>query len=152
QEDFFTRPAWAGYAELAAFLLIAIYLIALMPKLKPGTAAILSAALLLSLVAIEFTLLGANNMWLQLMVPAIFLVTGHLLVTIKLFRVTEKIRIRSEAEGAESNRMLGLAFQGQGQLDMAFEKFRKCPMDDSVMDLLYNLALDYERKRQHNKA
>jgi hypothetical protein len=27
--------------------------------------------------------------------------------------------------------MLGLAFQGQGQLDMAFDKFRKCPMDDA---------------------
>jgi len=152
QEDFFTRPEWAGFAELGVFLLIAIYLIALLPRLKPGTAAIISLALLLSLVAVEFSLLGANNMWLQLMVPAVFLVTGHLLITIKLFRVTEKIRIRSEAEGAESNRMLGLAFQGQGQLDMAFEKFRKSPMDDSLMDLMYNLALDYERKRQHNKA
>lgn len=152
QEDFFTRPAWAGMAELGVFLLIAIYIIAVLPKLKAGTAALISAILLLTLVAVEFSLLGTSNMWLQLMVPAVFLLTGHLLVTIKLFRVTEKIRIRSEAEGAESNRMLGLAFQGQGQLDMAFEKFRKCPMDDSVMDLLYNLALDYERKRQHNKA
>jgi serine/threonine-protein kinase len=48
--------------------------------------------------------------------------------------------------------MLGLALQQQGQLDMAMEKFRKCPMDDSMMDVLYNLALDYERKRQFNKA
>src|SRR5690606_25300438 len=105
-----------------------------------------------SLVATEFSLLGTNNIWLRFMVPALFLVTGHLLVTIKRARVIDMIRVRSEAEGAESNRMLGLAFQGQGQLDMAFEKFRKCPMDDSIMDLLSNLALDYERKRQHNKA
>ena len=48
--------------------------------------------------------------------------------------------------------MLGLAFQGQGQLDMAFDYFRKCPLDDQVMDNLYNLALDFERKRQFNKA
>jgi serine/threonine-protein kinase len=48
--------------------------------------------------------------------------------------------------------MLGLAFQGQGQLDMAFDKFRKCPMDNAVMENLYNLALDFERKRQFNKA
>jgi serine/threonine-protein kinase len=48
--------------------------------------------------------------------------------------------------------MLGLAFQGQGQLDMAFDKFRKCPLDDSLMENLYNLALDFERKRQFNKA
>ena len=48
--------------------------------------------------------------------------------------------------------MLGLAYQGQGQLDMACDKFRKCPVDDAVMDNLYNLALDFERKRQFNKA
>jgi serine/threonine-protein kinase len=48
--------------------------------------------------------------------------------------------------------MLGLAFQGQGQLDMAFDYFRKCPLDDAVMDNLYNLGLDFERKRQFNKA
>jgi serine/threonine-protein kinase len=48
--------------------------------------------------------------------------------------------------------MLGLSFQGQGMLDMAFEKFRKCPVDDSMKDVLYGLALDFERKRQFNKA
>ncbi len=48
--------------------------------------------------------------------------------------------------------MLGLAFQGQGQLDMAFDKFRKCPLDDALMENLYTLALDFERKRQFNKA
>jgi serine/threonine-protein kinase len=40
-----------------------------------------------------------------------------------------------------------------GLLDLAFEKFRKCPIDEpGVKDLLYNLGLDYERKRQFNKA
>ena len=48
--------------------------------------------------------------------------------------------------------MLGLAYQGQGQLDMACDKFRKVPLDDAVMENLYNLALDFERKRQFNKA
>jgi serine/threonine-protein kinase len=35
---------------------------------------------------------------------------------------------------------------------MAFDKFRKCPLDDSLMENIYNLALDFERKRQFNKA
>jgi serine/threonine-protein kinase len=91
-------------------------------------------------------------MWIQLMVPATLLLVGHLVLTTKHFLVTEKGKIKSEAESAESNRMLGLAFQGQGQLDIAFDKFRKLPIDDSVMDLLYNLALDFERKRQFNKS
>jgi serine/threonine-protein kinase len=48
--------------------------------------------------------------------------------------------------------MLGLSFQGQGMLDIAFEKFRLCPLDDNMKDTLYNLALDFERKRQFSKA
>lgn len=36
-------------------------------------------------------------------------------------------------------------------LDMAFDKFRRVPVDDEMKDILYNLALDYERKRQFNK-
>ena len=74
------------------------------------------------------------------------------MLTTKRFLLTEKGKERTEADSAESNRMLGLAFQGQGQLDMAFDKLRKVPLDDSLMDVLYNLGLDFERKRQFNKA
>jgi len=80
------------------------------------------------------------------------LVIGHALLTTKRFLMTEKGKEKSDAESAHSSRMLGLALQGQGQLDMAFDMFRKLPLDDSIMDLLYNLALDFERKRQFNKA
>jgi predicted Ser/Thr protein kinase len=86
------------------------------------------------------------------MTPAVFLLAGHLLITVKRFNLTEKLKLAGEAEGAESNKMLGLSYQGQGQLDMAFEKFRKLEKTPATLDLLYNLALDFERKRQHNKA
>jgi len=52
----------------------------------------------------------------------------------------------------ESNRLLGLAFQGQGHLELAFEKFRLCPPNNMILGLLYNLALDYEQKRQFRRA
>jgi CHASE2 domain-containing sensor protein/tRNA A-37 threonylcarbamoyl transferase component Bud32 len=55
-------------------------------------------------------------------------------------------------DAIETNRMLGISLQSQGLLDLAFEKFRKCPLDDEMRDLIYNLALDYERKRMINKA
>ena len=42
--------------------------------------------------------------------------------------------------------------QQQGQLDMAFDKFRKAPLNEEVMENLYNLGLDFERRRQFNKA
>jgi len=55
-------------------------------------------------------------------------------------------------DAIETNRMLGISLQSQGLLDLAFEKFRKCPLDDEMRDVIYNLGLDYERKRMINKA
>src|SRR5229473_2462419 len=103
QEHFFVRPTWGIWVEFLVFVLIAAYLIVLLPRLSAGVGA------------------GAT-----IGVAALVL--------------------------AAHARMLGLAFRGEGQLDRAFDYFRKVPLDETVMDNLYNLALDFERKRQFNKA
>jgi len=150
--DYFVSPQWGGLAEMAVFLLIALYLILLLPRMNAGVAALMTGVLFAALLITHFVLMTSQAMWLQLMLPASLLLVGHLLLTTKRFLMTEKGKQISDAESAESNRMLGLAFQGQGQLDIAFDKFRKVPIDDSLMEVLYNLGLDYERKRQMNKA
>jgi len=152
KQDFFVAPVWGFWAESAVFLVVALYLILLLPRLSAGLAAAITGGLFVLLVGVHFALMTTQAMWLQLMLPAALLLVGHLLVTTKRFLMTEQGKLKSDAESAESNRMLGLAFQGQGQLDIAFDKFRKVPMDDSLMDVLYNLGLDFERKRQFNKA
>ena len=53
---------------------------------------------------------------------------------------------------AEVSRMLGLALQGQGQLDLAFEQFRQIPRDTALTRDLLGLARDFERKQQFSKA
>ena len=151
-EHFFVAPGWAVWLELLVFLVVAAYLIALLPKLKAKPAGIITLSILAALMVTHFALMTSAGMWIQLMVPATLLMIGHLLLTTKRFIVTEAGKQRSDTDSAESNRMLGLAFQGQGQLDMAFDKFRKVPFDGPLMDNLYNLGLDFERKRQFNKA
>lgn len=151
-EHFFVAPVWGVWVEYGVFLLIALYLVLALPRLSAGMGAAITALLLIVLVGAHFGLMMTQLMWLQLMLPATLLLVGHLLLTTKHYLVTERGKEKSEAESAESNRMLGLAFQGQGQLDMAFDKFRKCPLDDQLMDNLYSLGLDFERKRQFNKA
>ena len=152
QQDFFVTPSWSYWAQMGIFLLISLYIILLLPRLHAGMAAMITAALFAALLATHFVLMTEQALWLPLMLPAALLLTGHLLLTTKNFLLTEKGKLKSDAESAESNRMLGLAFQGQGQLDMAFDKFRKVELDDSLMEVLYNLGLDFERKRQFNKA
>ncbi len=152
KEDFFVRPSWAVWVEYLVFLLVAAYLIALLPRLKAGMGAICTAAMFVALLVAHFVLMGTQLMWIQLMASLTLLLIGHLALTTKRFLVTESGKARSDVDLAQSHRMLGLGYQGQGQLDTAFDYFRKLPPDDSVLDLIYNLALDYERKRQFNKA
>jgi len=153
QQDYFTRPGWAGWLELAVFVLLAVYLAVLLPRLKATLAAALTLALVAALLITQISVMSSSALWLKLTIPAVFLLVGHAFMTVKKFRITEMLKQTSEAEGSESNKMLGLAFQGQGQLDMAFEKFRRVqPVDEKLLDLMYNLALDFERKRQFNKA
>ena len=152
-EDFFIEPAWSIWARLALYVFAAIFLMLLMPRLKAGVAFVVTLLLVLALVAAHYILMTGSTMWVQMMTPGALLVIGYLLITTKRFLVTERGKLKSDVESAESNRMLGIAFQTQGQLDMAFEKFRKCsPVDEQVLEAMYNLALDFERKRQFNKA
>jgi serine/threonine-protein kinase len=151
-EHFFVTPEWGVAAEKAVFLVVAMYLILLLPRLRAAVAGLLSLALGAALIVAHFALMVTQLMWLQLMAPLALLAVGYAALITKRFLVTERGKEKSDIESAQSNRMLGLAYQGQGQLDTAFDSFRKLPLDDGVMDLLYNLALDFERKRQFNKA
>ena len=64
---------------------------------------------------------------------------GYLLIVTRRFFSTEKGKELVEASAIETNKMLGLSFQGQGMLDMAFEKFRLCPLDDNLKDIIEHL-------------
>lgn len=151
-EDFFIEPEWSSAAILGITLFIALYIIFVLPKLSAGISATLTILFLGGLFIAHIMLMTSHGLWLQLMSPAILLVAGHLFLTTKRYLTTEKGRMALHAESAESNRMLGLSLQGQGQLDAAFEKFRRLPKSDEKLELLYNLALDFERKRLFNKA
>jgi serine/threonine-protein kinase len=152
QEHFFVTPSWGVWASLAALLVVGSYLIFPLPRLAGWQGALATLLLLLILVGSHFLLMLGVGMWIPLMGAASLLVVGHLLLIAKHFLLGERPAEKSAFASAEANRMLGLAFQGQGQLDMAFEKFRKCPFDDGLMENMYNLALDYERQRQFAKA
>jgi serine/threonine-protein kinase len=151
-EHFFVVPTWGVWVEKGVFLLVALYIILLLPRLKANLAAMVTAAVFVVLLAAHFVLITTQLMWLQFMTAITLLLIGHLALTTKRFLVTEKGKERSDVDLAQSHRMLGLGYQGQGQLDTAFDYFRKLALDDGMMEVLYNLGLDYERKRQFNKA
>lgn len=151
-EDFFIEPEWSLPALAGVTLFLAIYIIFILPRMNAGISATLSILLLAGLFGAHYYLMTNKGLWLQLVTPSMVLIFGYLLLTTKRFFSTEQGKMALDAESAESNRMLGLSLQGQGQLDAAFEKFRRLSKSPETLELLYNLALDFERKRLFNKA
>jgi serine/threonine-protein kinase len=151
-EDFFITPAWASWLEYAVWLCIAAYLMWLLPRLSASIGIAISLALATALITTHIVLMTHYGWWVQLMMPLILLALGHALITSKQYLMTERSKLRADADSSESNRNLAMMLQSQGQLDMAFDRFRKCQLDDGLMENLYHLGLDFERKRQFNKA
>ena len=151
-QDFYTRPSWAALTEIGMLLVVLLYLMFALPRLSANSAALVTLLLFVGLFGAEQFLMVSEKTWLRTAAPALLLLAGHLAIAAKRFILGERQRSEAESDSVHNYRMLGLTFQSQGQFDMALDKFRKLPVDDSVLDLIYHLALDFERKRQFHKA
>ncbi|HHP7233197.1 MAG TPA: CHASE2 domain-containing serine/threonine-protein kinase [Desulfobacterales bacterium] len=144
---FLSRPSWAQMLELLVLVYFGLFLIFVIPRVKPRDGALILAIFLITWVGFSVVLFMAFGDWIKVL-PAVFLATlGYGVAGFHRF-VEEK-----HGESVELNKMLGQSFQGRGMLDMAFEKYRRCPVEiPAVKELLYNLAQDFERKRMFTKA
>ncbi|MFQ5582278.1 MAG: protein kinase [Mariprofundaceae bacterium] len=149
-QDFYKRPLSFAWIELLLMLFIAAYLAIVVPKARVLLTAFTSLLLLFVLVGSEQYLLIARQSWLHAGAPAMLLVLGYM--TLAAQRIYRTQHFRHLADSAYTNRELGLSYQEQGRLDKAMACFRKLPADEANMELIYNLALDFERKRKFNKA
>lgn len=136
----------------ALALAVLAYLAWGLPRLGVGAGAVATALALASLLLGEWLLLAAAGLWLPLVFPAVLLLLGHLALTTRRFLLSEAGKRQADSESAEAHRQMGLALLGQGQPDQAFDRFRRVPPGPQLMDNLYQLALDFERRRQFNKA
>ena len=145
--QFISRPSWVFALEILALIYLGFFLLFVIPRVTPRMGVMIMGIFLITWLGAGTILLVASGIWLKILTPVILSVVGLILISGKR-RIAEK-----QDENAQLNKSLGLALQGQGMLDMAFEKFLKCPIEDkAVQKLLYNLGLDFERKRMFNKA
>ena len=110
----------------------------------------ITAGLIFLVFLTSATFFIAFDIWFKSIYILLSLITIYVVIMGKDFLYIRTTGLSKEA--IETNRMLGISLQSQGLLDLAFEKFRKCPLDDELRDIIYNLGLDYERKRMINKA
>ncbi len=148
--DFYKVPAWAHWLRYGALLIIGIYLMYFLPRLNIGSGFAVTGLLLVIMLNAYIIMMAFQALWLPLAAPTGALLLGHFLLGGK--RLLLNHLSLSQNELAKSNRLLAQAYHTQGQLDMAFEKYRLCTVDEELLSMTYNLGLDYERKRQFNKA
>ncbi|OPY12614.1 MAG: Serine/threonine-protein kinase PrkC [Syntrophus sp. PtaB.Bin001] len=152
-QEHIQRPSWAFWLELGVMILFGCFITLAIPRLTPLYSAAALPALLVPWIGMGVYLLAVHGCWIKLVHPSLVLVLGFTVMAPWKYLFSEKPKTRIETDSVEANKMLGLSFQGQGMLDMAFETFKKCPVEDkSMKELLYNLGLDFERKRLFTKA
>ncbi len=150
--DYLRRPSVMPYIEALFLLLLIISFSIILPRVTYINRISILLGLLLLVIILGVISFLALNIWFKTIYICLAMVTLYVEIFISdLVSTQRQMKIESK-EFMESNRMLGLSFQSQGLLDLSFEKFRKCPLDASMKDVIYNLGLDYERKRMINKA
>lgn len=149
-DELYEIPTWILSVQLIMLLVIGLYLMFLLPRFRMSTGMAVSGFFVIAILNIHFISMVAQSTWLPMMTPLLALVVGHLVLASKKFVDSHLSAIKLELSRA--NQLLGQSFHSQGQFDQAMEEYRKCIVNTSLLEQMYNLGLDYERKRQFNKA
>jgi len=141
------RPAWSWQVEALVLLYFLVLLLLLAPRLSLRAGLVTLGLFLVTWLAAAAVSLVLFGFWLQVAPALLLCILGFALVR---WDIGRRERQRSLQE---SHRQLALSFHEQGLLDQALDKFLRFPAaDPAVREMLYNLGLDFERKRMPHKA
>ncbi len=141
-----SRALFMMYLEAFLFVVLIFFLISFSSSKGFIVRSVATLALILIVIAaviICFSLLG---IWLKAANIVLGIAVLYILLSIKS-QPSSALK-----KGSETSRILGLNFQSQGELDLAYEEFKTLPLDKETKDLIYNLGLEYENKNLPEKA
>ncbi|MBI5047402.1 MAG: CHASE2 domain-containing protein [Deltaproteobacteria bacterium] len=151
--DFINKPIWADAFGFGMTLLFGLLTAFLLPRLGAKMGAYIGAGLVIAYTTAIIFVYASYGLWLNLIYPTLVLVFNYIAITSRRYLTVERQKQVVTEESDEANKLLGLTFQGKGMLDLAFEKFKAISeVDDEIKGVLYNLGLDFERKRMASKA
>ncbi|MBW2609762.1 MAG: CHASE2 domain-containing protein [Deltaproteobacteria bacterium] len=143
-----TRPSYMPYIEILIIFLIGAFASFYFPRKKQLSRLIWTICLILLPFIAGTVLLSVMSIWFKSAYVICCVAAIFLYVSARDLLSSE----RFAKESYETSRMLGLSFQSQGLLDLAYDKFRKLPLNNEAKDFIYSLGLEYESKRMINKA
>jgi serine/threonine-protein kinase len=150
--EFLRAPLWVWLVEWGLFLAVCGLNIWLLPRLS--THVLLAGVPLMALLVLGGTafMYVQKGIWIKTFYTALAIVMPLAFVVTQRLMLSEKETRDVGAEKVENQRLLGLAFQEKGMLDMAFAQFNKLPLSDEMKSIYLNLGLDYENRGLLQKA
>lgn len=143
-------PLWAWWLRALLTLLIGVYLLAVVTRVRHWPGLVASGLLLIVLVNAEFIPLIARGIWLPLILPLLFLVIGHaMILALQWLRDWHGV---SYADFSETNRQLAIACQALGRYHDALSYFGKCLPSAALYENLLHLGHEHERHRRYPEA
>ncbi len=154
-ESLVNVPHWSLGVQRGALLLILIYLVLTPVRLRGVVGLIGGLVLAFLMLNGSLLMLILKNTWFPMALPVLLLLTGQVMVWVHHRFAHSFSQVRDERDRALVE--LAALLRGQGKVDKAFESLKACSsghrkMEDLVMDGLYQVGLEYERRRQFAKA
>lgn len=145
-----SEPAWSGLALSAGFIVTALYLVFAVPRM--GVAVALPVTLLAggALVVLQAACMVYRQQWLPLGEVLSLLVAGFVIM---LFWLQPHKKIQALTDNLREARLrLASVLLRQGDTDDALSALADCPVEDAVLNLRYDIAIQQERKRHYDRA
>ncbi|MBF0567685.1 MAG: CHASE2 domain-containing protein [Nitrospirae bacterium] len=112
------RPGWLSYFELAVMALFGGLIAFLIPRLRAGVGAAVTAGVTIVWGIVCIYLFYSQGLWIKMTYPIVLLFLGYTAIALRGGLPGEGKTGTEEADnGSETNKMPGLSFQGEGQSD-----------------------------------
>ena len=149
-DDLIATPFWAWWLRGLLILLLGIYLLVAVARLRIWLGIAASVLLLVLLVNGGLIPLITRGLWLPLTLPALFLIIGHMVVLTARY-LSDRHGVSRE-DFSETNRQLALACQALGRFDEALARYGKCLPSNELHKNLLHLGHEHERHRRYAAA
>ncbi|MDH5484191.1 MAG: serine/threonine protein kinase [Gammaproteobacteria bacterium] len=143
-------PQWSYWLKIILLVLAFAYALYLLPRLQKHTATLLTLFIVFALLVAQYGLLLTQGAWMAWVALYLFIITAHIIV-----RVDRKFEARlnhSSLGTYDALWRLGQYQFEQGDHDKAMPTLLKCKPTTDVLELLYEIGLGFERRRQYDKA
>lgn len=149
-ESFVIAPYWSLGVQRGALILVFIYLLLLPIRFRGSLGLALGIGLGFLSINGNLLLMIVHNTWLPLALPVVFLLLGQSLLWLHHSLSGHHAGLRSERDAALAE--LSSNLRSQGQLDAAYKRLSVSAGGEALREALYQLGLDFERRRQFGKA